>query len=158
MNRFISTVLLALVAGVIGNMSAAVAEEKEQMDEYHFRLCMMLAERLKDTERKVSNNFMDGQKYSLESNKIALILLKENNQIEPDREKALTKELDHANQMQEHHERKMKVYEDVLPVYEADFQKTCTNKQVPSALVKKHCSGHSIFLGEFCKAQVKAGQ
>ncbi|WP_220741571.1 hypothetical protein, partial [Shewanella schlegeliana] len=60
--------------------------------------------------------------------------------------------------MHEHHLRKMDYYEDIIPYFEQDYKETCTYKQVPPALLKKHYSSISFLLGDFCKPQVKSPQ
>lgn len=148
--------ILCMVGVSIFTSNAAVAQEKEEMTEYNFRLCMMLSERLNETENKKLSNFSSERKFAVEKNKIIMIMIDEEGKIEPARLEALRKDFDYAGRMQKDHKRKMDLYTELFPVYEADYQKTCYDKQASQALIKQHCSGMSFLLGDFCKAQIKA--
>ncbi|GIU35966.1 hypothetical protein TUM4433_34090 [Shewanella schlegeliana] len=47
------------------------------MDEYHFRLCIMLTRRLTDNNNDKIRNFNNERKYAMKLNEIVLIKLRE---------------------------------------------------------------------------------
>lgn len=143
----------ATIAKISADATQNAAEKVEEvMNQYHFRLCLMLSERIEKTENKSLDNFSQKQQFMTQAMQISLILLEGEDKLDSKERETLREKSEYASRMQAYHEQEMLHNEKILPIYQKDYDKTCHNKQVPKALVKQYCSSKGI---TFCKEQLE---
>ncbi|WP_394131916.1 hypothetical protein [Shewanella maritima] len=130
----------------------------EVMDEYHFRLCIMLEQRLKDKQQDHSSHFIDGRNFAMQGNQALSELLKHRDELSEARIKELNDIIAKSNEMSAYHENRMNSDEETIEFFQKDFSETCDNRRAEDDIVIKHCDGPlaSILNGEFCKTHLNA--